>query len=326
MVVLAALRASRFAEPVRLALNWKAEPQFGGFYAAQVDGFYQQQRARRTIIEGGSGTPTIQVLGAGKVDYAVVSADEVVISHDRGAKNVVALFATFQTNPQAIMTHAERGFHTIADVLQSDGMLLWQAGLPYAQYLAKKYAPIKVKLAPYLGGIGNFQNDPLLSQQCFATSEPLTAARAGLKVTTFLVAESGYNPYTTVLVTTREHLKQNPDEVKRMVAAVRAGWEAYLKDPSRANATMGAINKAMDAQTFTGQRGGAGPADSNERHQAARRDDAGALADAGRSADAAEVDQGAGESAGSVRRPLSAPHRRRGQSAFLSERQSDPKW
>ena len=55
-----------------------------------------------------------------------------------------------------------------------------------------------------------------------STSEPLTAARAGLKVTTFLVAESGYNPYTTVLVTTREHLQQNPDEVKRMVAAVRA--------------------------------------------------------------------------------------------------------
>ena len=26
------------ADQVQLALNWKAEPQFGGFYAAQVDG------------------------------------------------------------------------------------------------------------------------------------------------------------------------------------------------------------------------------------------------------------------------------------------------
>lgn len=237
-------------EPVRLALNWKPEPQFGGFYASQVDDAYKNNALDVTIIEGGSGTPTIQVLGAGKVEYAVVSADEVVISHDRGAKNVIALFATFQTNPQAIMTHAERGFHTLEDVLKSDGMLLWQAGLPYAQYLTKKYAPIKVTRAPYLGGIGNFQNDPKLSQQCFATSEPLTAARAGLEVTTFLIAESGYNPYTTVLVTTREHLQRHPDQVQRMVAAVRAGWEAYLKDPTRANAAMGALNKAMDAQTF----------------------------------------------------------------------------
>lgn len=96
------------ADQVQLALNWKAEPQFGGFYAAQVLGLYAKNDLDVTIIEGGSGTPTIQVLGAGKVDYAIVSADEVVIAHDRGAKNIVALFATFQTNPQAIMAHAAR--------------------------------------------------------------------------------------------------------------------------------------------------------------------------------------------------------------------------
>jgi len=238
------------ADPVALALNWKAEPQFGGFYAAEVLGLYKKNALDVSIIEGGSGTPTIQVLGAGKVDYAVVSADEVVISHDRGAKNVVALFATFQTNPQAIMVHAERGFRSVGDVLKGDGILLWQAGLPYAQYLKKKYAPMKVRTAPYLGGIGNFQNDPKLSQQSFVTSEPLTARRAGIKVDTFLVAESGYNPYTTVLVTTREHLRDHPDEVERMIRAVRAGWEAYLADPTATNAVMGRINKAMDAQTF----------------------------------------------------------------------------
>ncbi len=249
-MLLAGLANGATAEPIALALNWKAEPQFGGFYAAQVLGFYKKNGLDVSIIEGGSGTPTIQVLGAGKVDYALVSADEVVISHDRGAKNVVALFATFQTNPQAIMVHAERGFRSVGDVLQGDGILLWQAGLPYAQYLKKKYAPMKVRTAPYLGGIGNFQNDPLLSQQGFVTSEPLTARRAGLKVDTFLVAESGYNPYTTVLVTTREHLRDQPDEVTRMITAVRAGWEAYLADPSTTNAAMGRINKAMDAQTF----------------------------------------------------------------------------
>ena len=238
------------AAPATLALNWKAEPQFGGFYAAQVLGLFKQNNLDVKIIEGGSGSPTIQVVGAGQVDYAVVSADEVVISHARGAKNVVALFATFQTNPQGIMVHAERGFKSIDQVMKSDGMLLWQAGLPYAQYFKKKYAPFKVATAPYLGGIGNFQNDAKLAQQCFVTSEPLTAQRGGLKVQTFLVADSGYNPYTTVLVTTSAHLKKHPDEVRRMVAAVRAGWAAYLRDPTATNAAMGRINKAMDAETF----------------------------------------------------------------------------
>ncbi len=231
-------------------------------------GFYKKNDLDVTIIEGGSGTPTIQILGAGKVDYAVVSADEVVISHDRGAKNVIALFATFQTNPQGIMVHSQRDFHTLEDVFKSDGILLWQAGLPYARFLTKKYAPIKVKTAPYLGGIGNFQNDPQLSQQCFVTSEPLTAARAGMAVTTFLVAESGYNPYTTVLVTTREHLEKYPEEVERMVAAVRAGWEAYLFDPAPTNAAMAQINKAMEPQTFVESAHAQLASDPHARHQA----------------------------------------------------------
>jgi NitT/TauT family transport system substrate-binding protein len=247
---LALLCAPLYADPLVLALNWKPEPQFGGFYAAQVRGDYTQRKLDVKIIEGGSGTPTIQMLTAGKVDYALVSADEIAIAHARGATNIVALFATYQTNPQAIMTHAERGFKSLDELLHSEGTLLWQSGLPYAQYFRKKYAPLKVATAPYLGGIGNFQNDPKVAQQCFATSEPLTAVAAGLKVKTFLVADSGYNPYTAVLVTSRERWQRNPDEVKHMVEAVRSGWEHYLQDPAPTNTAMQALNKAMSAQTF----------------------------------------------------------------------------
>ncbi len=238
-------------KPLVLALNWKAEPQFGGFYAAQAQGHFQRNKLAVKIVVGGSGTPTIQMLQAGKVDYAIVSADEVVIAQARGAGNVVALFATYQTNPQGIMTHAARGFTSIEQVMHSEGVLLWQAGLPYAQYFRKKYAPVTVTTAPYLGGIGNFQSDPQLSQQCFVTSEPLTAAAAGLAVKTFLVAESGYNPYTAVLVTRRERWQASPDEVKAMVSAVRAGWEDYLRDPAPTNTMMLSLNKAMSADTFT---------------------------------------------------------------------------
>jgi NitT/TauT family transport system substrate-binding protein len=250
ILCLALLCASLHAEPLVLALNWKPEPQFGGFYAAQVQGDYAKRKLDVKIIEGGSGTPTIQMLTAGKVDYALVSADEIAIAHARGATNIVALFATYQTNPQAIMTHAERGFKSLDEVLHSEGTLLWQSGLPYAQYFKKKYAPLKVVTAPYLGGIGNFRNDPKVAQQCFATSEPLTAAAAGLQVQTFLVADSGYNPYTAVLVTARERWQRNPDEVKRMVDAVRDGWNGYLRDPAPTNTAMQALNKAMSAQTF----------------------------------------------------------------------------
>ncbi len=203
-------------------------------------------------LSGSSGKGSIKAscafqLAAGQVDYAIVSADEVILAHDRGSKEIIALYAVYQTNPQGIMVHTDRNFGFLEDVFKSEGTLLWQAGLPYAQFLSKKYgASMKVKTAPYLGGIGNFQQDPKISQQCFVTSEPLLAQKAGLQVKTFLIADSGYNPYTTVLVTRNSRLKTKTLEVQKMVQAIRAGWHSYQKNPDETNKFMNNLNKTLD--------------------------------------------------------------------------------
>lgn len=239
------------AADLKLALNWKPEPQFGGFYQALWNKHFDKTNNRISILEGGSGTPTIQMLAAGKIDYAIVAGDEIVIAHDRGAKDIVGVFAVYQTNPQGIMTHAERGFKTIDDVFNSEGTLLWQGGLPYAQYLQKKYPKMKVKTAPYLGGITNFQNDKNLSQQCFVTSEPITADKAGVMNKSFLIADTGFNPYVTVVAVKKSHLEKNPEQVRAIVEAIRNGWTDYLKDPATTNEKMQKMNPSMDIDSFT---------------------------------------------------------------------------
>src|SRR5512135_1194737 len=65
---------------ITLQLNWKPEPQFGGFYTAEQNGAYKRHGLAVEIVPGGVGTPTVQMVGAGKVDFAVVSADELVIA------------------------------------------------------------------------------------------------------------------------------------------------------------------------------------------------------------------------------------------------------
>src|SRR5438067_2517509 len=84
---------------VQLALNWKPEPEFGGFYAAQINGDYQKEKLDVEILPGGSGTPTVQMIGAGTVPFGIVSADEIILARSKG-NDVVALFAVYQTNPQ----------------------------------------------------------------------------------------------------------------------------------------------------------------------------------------------------------------------------------
>jgi ABC-type nitrate/sulfonate/bicarbonate transport system substrate-binding protein len=84
---------------VTLQLNWKPEPQFGGFYAAEVDDIYARHGLDVTITAGGAGAPTVDMIGAGTVPFAIVSADEIVRARAIG-NLVVALFAVYQTNPR----------------------------------------------------------------------------------------------------------------------------------------------------------------------------------------------------------------------------------
>ncbi len=230
---------------IRLALNWKPDPQFGGFYAAP----YPQHGLDVEILPGGAGTPTVQMVGAGSTEFGIVSADELVIARSRG-NDVVALFAVYQTNPQGLMVHASRKVSSLADVLKG-GTLAIQRGLPYARLLERKYGFAKVKVVPSPGGdISVFLTDPNFAQQCFIVSEPLTAKRKGADVRTFSVADAGYNPYTTVLAASGESLRKDPERAKAMVAAVREGWRAYLDDPQPTNQRMNQLNPTMPAEVF----------------------------------------------------------------------------
>lgn len=233
---------------VRLALNWKPEPQFGGFYHAREDGTFAANGLEVTLLEGGSGTPTAQMIDAGRAEFGIVSADELVVLRSRGG-DIVALFAVYQTNPQGLMTHAARGITSLKQLLETPGTVAWQAGLPYVQHFRKLYDLSRLQQVPYTGGFP-FLNGPDFSQQCFVTSEPILARQQGHAVTTFLIADSGYNPYTTVLVTRRDYLQRNPEVVRQMVRSVRSGWERYLADPTAANAAMQRLNASMDARTF----------------------------------------------------------------------------
>lgn len=236
---------------VTLALNWKAEPEFGGFYAAALQGIYKKHGLDVKILEGGSGTPTVQMLANNKVEFAIVSADEIILSQDRNAKNKVkGLFAVYQTAPYIVMTHAEKNFKSLKDVFASEGILSMQSGLPYYQFLVQKFGKPKVKVVPYTGGVSNFLNNKDFSQQGFITTEPLSAEKAGAKVKNFLIADEGFNPYLVVIGATEETLNKKPELVKKLVEASREGWAAYLKDPKATNQYMATLNKSLDLETF----------------------------------------------------------------------------
>jgi len=232
---------------IRLALNWKPEPDFGGFYAAP----YQKYGLDVEILPGGAGTPTIQMVGAGSAEFGIVSADELVVARSRG-NDVVAVFAMFQNNPQGIMVHASRKLTSIGDIFRHPGTVAMQRGLSYARLLEKMYGFDKVKIVPSPNGdVSAFLHDKNFAQQCFITSEPLIAKRQGADVQVFPVSDIGFNPYTDVIATSGELVRTKPEMVKSMVDAVREGLRIYLDDPKPTNVHMQQLNPTMPLDLFT---------------------------------------------------------------------------
>ena len=236
-------------DKVRLTLDWKPEPEFGGFYAAQQNGAFDKAGLDVDLKPAGEGAPTWQLVATGKTEFATTAADQVLIARSQGA-DVVALFAVYQTSPQGIMVHQSRGFTKLADVFSHDGVLAAEDDT-WLSYVRGKFPDARVKLVGYSGGVGAFLARQDYSQQCFVTSEPLVARKQGGDPQTFLIAEAGYNPYTTVLIASGDTVRGKANLVKGMVNACRAGWRAYLDDPSAANAVMGKLNADMDGETFT---------------------------------------------------------------------------
>jgi NitT/TauT family transport system substrate-binding protein len=83
-------------------------------------------------------------------------------------------------------------------------------------------------------------------QQSYPSSEPFQAMQKGTPVKFFLMADNGYPPYGTTMVTTTKLVAERPDVARRFVRASIEGWKSYLKDdPSPANALIKADNPKM---------------------------------------------------------------------------------
>jgi len=228
---------------VTLQLNWFPEVEHGGFYAALLHGFYEDEGLDVEIKPGGPNLPVIQQVDAGRVDFAVSGADRVIFGRDAGA-DVVALMAAMQHSPRCILVHEESGIRSLKEL--RDVTLAVGSGPAFYKYMAKKLPLENVQTVAYPGSIGPFLANPRFSQQAYVFSEPYLAAQKGAHPVTLMVSELGYDPYSSVLVTRGEMIQKNTDVVGQFVRASLHGWRTYLADPVRTNRFLDEINPDME--------------------------------------------------------------------------------
>jgi NitT/TauT family transport system substrate-binding protein len=100
--------------PVKLQLQWFIQAQFGGYIAAQDQGFYAEQCLDVEIVEGGVDIVPQQQLADGAVDFAISWVPKALASREQGA-DIVNIAQVFQRSGTLQVSFKDAGIASPAD-------------------------------------------------------------------------------------------------------------------------------------------------------------------------------------------------------------------
>lgn len=100
--------------PASLQLQWFAQAQFAGYYAAKDLGFYEEQCIDATILEGGVDIVPQTVLAQGGSDFAISWVPKALSSREQGA-GIVDVAQVFQRSGTLQVAWADSGITSPED-------------------------------------------------------------------------------------------------------------------------------------------------------------------------------------------------------------------
>ena len=234
------------AKPVRILMNWFAQPDQGGYWQAQVAGLGKEAGIAISGLQGGPKIQTIPQVAAGQAEFGVGNADDILLARLRGAP-VKAVFVSLDNVPYDLVYHPDPAIKSITD-LKSRTFAV-SLGFAYWEWIKKQYAMGAVHEIPVSGDVTLFRNDPNMVQQGYSIFLPFRMDAADIPNAQFKVADLGYRPYD-VLFTTDDMIANHGDVVRATMAAVKQGWAQFMADPAAVRTLVTGMNKLFSAELF----------------------------------------------------------------------------
>lgn len=243
---LASTQASAL-DKVTFATNWLAEAEHGGHYQALVDGTYAKYGLDVKILPGGPQANNRLLLVAGKVDFYMAANMIPPFSAVEENLPIVVVASMFQKDPIVFMSHPGQGFDKFSDLNRASVFIGKETLVNIFQWMKQEYGFKDENVKPYNFNPAPFIADKKSAQQGYVTSEPFAIEQVGkFKPNLFLLADYGFDSYSTLIETRKDLVAKNPDLVQRFVDASIIGWYNYMYgDNSKANELIKRENPEM---------------------------------------------------------------------------------
>ena len=219
------------ADKITIQLKWYHKFQFAGYYAAQMQGYFEQEQLAVKLVEGGPSINHQHQLINNQAQYSVIGS-EAVKSLAVGAPFVIVT-SIFQHSPEVLITLKKSQISGIEDLrgkaimLNSEGVagqimaMLYKNGLRHGDYQVYEYD----------GNIKLLADQTVAAMYGYVSNEPYQLQQLGYQVDVFSPRDYGFDFYGDTLLTTRTELANHPDRVAAVRRAVVRGWNYAIEHP-----------------------------------------------------------------------------------------------
>lgn len=235
------------AFPIKVQLDWVAEPEHGAFYTAEALGFFKEAGLDVTIVQGGPNSFSINKVATGQADIGQADSTNVILAIEGGAP-VINVASVFQHDPSVLMMQEVCPVESWEDL---EGMtVMARPEWAFIPFLKKKYN-LEFAIVPQNFELGRLLTDKHFVQQGFYIAEPFFAQQQGVKLKFLYAWDTGFDAYTT-LFSNKAFVHRHPRELAKFLAALKKGYAYYMEvDPELAHTTMLRINVKATPEFLT---------------------------------------------------------------------------
>ena len=223
-------------DQVHITMGFRPDIQFSPLYVTIEEGFAEEEGIEIEITHLPE-TEAVQLVGVDELQFAIVSGEQVLLARAQGLP-VVYVMAWWQDYPVAVAAPKGSGIDSPSDF---EGKRIGIPGLYGASYIGFRALLTSGNLSEddvQLDAIGYTQVEALSqglveAVVIYANNEPIQLAKLGVSVNLIRVADYVHLA-SNGLITNEKTLRENPDLVRRMVAAFRRGVAETIEDPEHA--------------------------------------------------------------------------------------------
>jgi NitT/TauT family transport system substrate-binding protein len=219
-------------------LNWTAGGANAGFAAALGEGYYKAAGLDVTIVQGNGSGNTAQLVASGRAQLAY--ADAVAVSQliAKGAPMKV-VSTIYQSNPNEVSALTKTGIKSISDLKgKKVGVpagssqttmlpLFLKANGLKEQDMVTLNMPVTSMVPALLQG----QVDAILGSM---DSYQIQLEQQGASLDNYRFADYGVPTVSTSIFASEAFIKDNPEVLKKFIAASLKGWSFALDNPDKA--------------------------------------------------------------------------------------------